>query len=93
MVSHGGNGVKTCHIAEQSQNITAYNNLTSTSNADDKYEAQNCIDATTNRTINVMGRDRSSVNNTEFLFYQGEKTDFFDDQIAHSSLSKLLLDN
>ena len=93
LVSHGGNGVKTCHIAEQSQNITAYNNLTSTSNADDKYEAQNCIDATTNRTINVMGRDRSSVNNTEFLFYQGEKTDFFDDQIAHSSLSKLLLDN
>ena len=92
LVSHGANATKTCGIIQKTFNIIANNDLTAITNNDKKYEAQNCIDATNNTTLNIAGRDNSATQGKEFLFYQGIKTDFFDDQIAYSSLSSLLLD-
>ena len=92
LVSHGVNATKTCSITKKAFNIVVTNDLTSITNNDKKYEAQNCIDATNNITLNIAGRDNSTAQGKEFLFYTGTKTDFFDDQIAYSSLSSLLLD-
>ena len=92
LVSHGANALQTCGITRNTFNINTHNNLTSTTDHDKKYEAQNCIDATNNITLNITGRDNSTSQGKEFLFYQGVKTDFFDDQLSYSSLSSLLLD-
>lgn len=92
LVSHGANTTQTCGIMRKKFDINIHNNLTSITDNDKKYEAQNCIDATNNITLNIAGRDDSSAQGKEFLFYTGTKTDFFDDQIAYSSLSSLLLD-
>ena len=92
LVSHGANTTQTCGIVRKNFDINTYNNLTSITDNNKKYEAQNCIDATNNTTLNIAGRDNSATQGKEFLFYTGTKTDFFDDQIAYSSLSSLLLD-
>lgn len=92
LVSHGANTTQTCGIVRKNFDINTYNNLISITDNNKKYEAQNCIDATNNITLNIAGRDNSTAKGQEFLFYTGTKTDFFDDQIAYSSLSSLLLD-
>ena len=92
LVSHGANTTQTCGIVRNNFDINTYNNLTSITDNNKKYEAQNCIDATNNTTLNIAGRDNSAAQGKEFLFYTGTKTDFFDDQITYSSLSSLLLD-
>ena len=92
LVSHGANTTQTCGIVRKNFDINTYNNLTSITDNNKKYEAQNCIDATNNTTLNIAGRDNSAAQGKEFLFYTGTKTDFFDDQITYSSLSSLLLD-
>lgn len=92
LVSHGANTTQTCGIVRKNFDINTYNNLTSITDNNKKYEAQNCIDATNNTTLNIVDRDNSATQGKEFLFYTGTKTDFFDDQITYSSLSSLLLD-
>lgn len=91
LVSHGRNGSKTCSITKKSLSLKVHNDLALVSDNYKKYEAQNCINAVVNTTLNIIGRNESAMQGKEFLFYTGVKTDFFDDQIVYSSLEKLLL--
>ena len=98
IVSHGEDGGKTCALKPNStrggkpQKIAK---LTAT-NADDrtKFSAQNCLNVGTNNTFGIKGRDMfrqaAAANHSPFIFYKGEKTKFFDDQIGYETLGGLL---
>ena len=98
IVSHGEDGEKTCALKPNStrggkpQKITK---LTAT-NADarTKFSAQNCLNVGTNNTHGIKGRamfnQTAAANHSPFIFYKGEKTKFFDDQIGYETLGGLL---
>lgn len=98
IVSHGEDGERTCALKPNStrggkpQKITK---LTAT-NADDrtKFSAQNCLNVGTNSTYGIKGRamfnQTSAANHSPFIFYKGERTKFFDDQIGYETLGGLL---
>lgn len=98
IVSHGEDGEKTCALKPNStrggkpQKIAK---LTAT-NADDrtKFSAQNCLNVGTNNTYGIKGRamfnQTAAANHSPFIFYKGEKTKFFDDQIGYETLGGLL---
>ena len=98
IVSHGEDGEKTCALKPNStrggkpQKITK---LTAT-NADarTKFSAQNCLNVGTNNTYGIKGRamfnQTAAANHSPFIFYKGEKTKFFDDQIGYETLGGLL---
>ena len=96
LVSHGPNGKDTCAITRQSS-ISAspkiIKKLTSANaTAITKYEAQNCLSAEANTTLNIIGRNAfsSAAKNTQITFYKGDKNTSFDDIVEYTTLSDLI---
>ena len=82
LISHGANANTTCYIKQQTFNENIYKNYYSSVPYDNRrHEAQNCSPMPEQEEYQPF-----------IFFYTGTKTDFFDDQIAYSSLSSLLLD-
>lgn len=98
IVSHGEDGEKTCALKPNSTRGAKPQKITKldATNADDrtKFSAQNCLNVGTNSTFGIKGRtmfnQTAAANHSPFIFYKGEKTKFFDDQIGYETLGGLL---
>ena len=98
IISHGEDGEKTCALKPNSTRGGKPQKITklTAANADDrtKFSAQNCLNVGTNNTFGIKGRamfnQTAAANHSPFMFYKGEKTKFFDDQIGYETLSGLL---
>ena len=98
IVSHGEDGEKTCALKPNSTRGGKPQKITklTAANADarTKFSAQNCLNVGTNNTHGIKGRamfnQTAAANHSPFIFYKGEKTKFFDDQIGYETLGGLL---
>lgn len=98
IVSHGEDGEKTCALKPNSTRGGKPQKITklTAANADarTKFSAQNCLNVGTNNTFGIKGRamfnQTAAANHSPFIFYKGEKTKFFDDQIGYETLGGLL---
>ena len=98
IVSHGEDGEKTCALKPNSTRGGKPQKITklTAANADDrtKFSAQNCLNVGTNNTFGIKGRamfnQTVAANHSPFIFYKGERTKFFDDQIGYETLGGLL---
>ena len=88
LISHGpSNTNQKCYLTKQSSNIIVYSNITQPIPQNEEYKIHNC-----GAGFIFTAPEIEKAEYEDVIFYQGPKTDFFDDQIAYSSLSSLLLD-
>lgn len=95
LLSHGENGEKTCSIRKpaslDSKPIIISKLTASNATADNKYEAQNCLETGHNQSLDIVGRNNFlSSKNMEITLYQGEKNSDFDDICVAKTLTELI---
>lgn len=102
VVSHGADGTKTCALRyKNNDNSTSaggnliaieVNKYTTINSVAENmfYSAQNCINARSQN--NVVGREEFVKDmNKEFIFYKGNKSNFFDDVVVYETIADLML--
>ena len=95
LLSHGENGKKTCSIRKpgsfDSKPIIISELTASNATADNKYEAQNCLEIGHNQSLDIVGRNNFlSSKNMEITLYQGEENSNFDDVCVTKTLTELM---